>query len=671
MLKIKFIALLLSLITAVSVFSACQKDPADESGNIEDEAAYYDPNAGINFDKAMEPLASAGGSTYRIVIPSDATPAEENAANELQNYIRRSASVTLPVMREADLEITNAPLIAIGNTQIFKNSGFSTKNLNLDGFIIRHCGSNLIIKGQRDRGTIYGVYDFLEKVVGIKFVTAEDEYIPVRASIPLYEMNVKETPTFMIRGHFTNSVSTDLLFASKMRMTTPHQSSLGTEKYGGAYADDWSADFHSFNAMIPHNVFYPIHPEWYSQKENWQPVFSNGLNDDGTIKPDTSENQYMINEVIRWIKNKILTTDTKIYFLGQEDNQNPSKHPDCIRQQELFGGYAGQIIVFVNAVAREIKEWMEQEGIEKEVYFATFAYQYTMGAPVKKEGSKLVPAHPLAVPREDVYIQLAPITASYNETMNDTSSTTNAAIYDTIKGWNAITDRFFMYDYSTNFHDFVSWFPNTNVIIPNLKFYREFGANSIMSNAATLAKGWYQESLNTYIMSKAMWNPDRDLNALISEFNAVYAGPAGQTLDEFVNYMTAHFETIANAPIAEGRPKLGASIYASSSPWIVSETTLDYPFITGAYRYVDKAQEIIESETSLTALERERYFNNIERVRIMIDYMKFKNYDAIFEKHEKIEFSEEFVKRVEKLGIARLSENQTFTDFKIQFDLNF
>lgn len=49
-----------------------------------------------------------------------------------------------------------------------------------------------------------------------------------------------------------------------------------------------------------------------------------------------------------------------------------------------------------------------------------------------------------------------------------------------------------------------------------------------MTQGAPREYKYYQAHLENYIVSKLLWNPDRDVNALVEEFNAYYFGDSAE-----------------------------------------------------------------------------------------------------------------------------------------------
>ncbi len=99
-------------------------------------------------------LVDNGMTKYKISIPDDASASEEYAANELQTYIKKSSGVTMPVLKQSQVS-NSTPVIQLKFDKDYK----------IEEWSIEFNGDNLVIAGGRTRGVLYGVYDFLEKIL--------------------------------------------------------------------------------------------------------------------------------------------------------------------------------------------------------------------------------------------------------------------------------------------------------------------------------------------------------------------------------------------------------------------------------------------------------------------------------------------------------------------------
>ena len=88
---------------------------------------------------------------------------------ELVSYLKKVTGVPFPVVKDV-AGVDKYRIIVGQNALSRKILGEETiSGLAEEEFIIRTVGNDLLIVGGRPRGTLYGVYEFLEKHVGCRF----------------------------------------------------------------------------------------------------------------------------------------------------------------------------------------------------------------------------------------------------------------------------------------------------------------------------------------------------------------------------------------------------------------------------------------------------------------------------------------------------------------------
>ena len=646
----RFGAKMLALITAclflVSTTAGCN----DNLGNGD----LYDPFEGVNTSKPITALVKGGRSDYKIVIPAEPSETEEYAASEMQKYVKESTGVDLNIVKDNAGVSLGQELLCIGDTKFVDQTKLVTKDLNKDGFRIKTKKETILIKGENDRGTLYGVYDFLEKFIGVRFLSVDYEHVPQLEEIPLYEMDIVEIPDIQSRSHNGGGAnSLNPAQNAKRRMVTG-LCSADSSKYGGGFKEEWATSMHSYDQIVPFSTYGEAHPEWYTKTgynsgdsggNQWE--LSNGLTDDGTV--DETMEESLLKTAIENIKEFLLASPEATYVgLGQNDNMEYCRgdhcEGKCLRQRELFGGHSAHAIVFANAVIREINAWLEEMGDDRNVEYVIYAYQYTETAP-----DPTAPRHDLAIPHEDLYIMACPYLGHYyNAPLNDELK--NSKFYGTMTAWQKITDRVSIFDYVTNFNQPLAWFPNVGVLKTNLQWYKELGALRVVSDDVS-ASVTYKWLLIDYILVRLMWNVDRDVNEIIGEFNRLFYGEAaGEIMDEFVGFNEAHFTNVANS----GRTWQGAACTANG--WLHSTTTLNVDYLRQAQRLLDAAKEAINADETLTEREKTEYLDHMLYAEIQVDHMKFINYGALFSTTDEAdkEFYQSYYNKLKTLKVTKL-----------------
>ena len=180
--KIKrFFAFVLVFVFALSLAMSCKGK--DNSGDSEESRGSESTSESLseedNYSRALRTQGIDFGTTvglvkdYSVAISSSATATEKYAAEQLIKYASEVTGKTLGY--SADGAYRGEKVISVGRTENLGAAGIKAEKSELgsDGFVIKTVGEMLYICGGDDRGTLYGVYDFLEYFLGVKFLTAD------------------------------------------------------------------------------------------------------------------------------------------------------------------------------------------------------------------------------------------------------------------------------------------------------------------------------------------------------------------------------------------------------------------------------------------------------------------------------------------------------------------
>lgn len=152
-------------------------------------------------------ISVKGKAQSTIVAPSNATPRELFAAEELQKYIQKISGARLTI--KADKENLSGNLILIGGPERNRYTAMHITQKEFDasvpgpeGMMIRTVGKNrLILAGssknarEYERGTLYAVYEFLETHLGCGFAAygkpgkGMGEYVPIQKTVIISRIN--------------------------------------------------------------------------------------------------------------------------------------------------------------------------------------------------------------------------------------------------------------------------------------------------------------------------------------------------------------------------------------------------------------------------------------------------------------------------------------------------
>ena len=165
-------------------------------------------------------LVTRGKARTVIIIPEDAGFVTDSAAREMQAYLKKISGADVPIYLENSFSFgpdyhwldSKFPVISIGRTELAAAAGLSVDNLGPEGFLIETKNNALFILGReermdttqlrstkwqslhwplRRRGTLFGVYTFLEDYLGVRWLWPGDlgEIVPRKADIAVGEIH--------------------------------------------------------------------------------------------------------------------------------------------------------------------------------------------------------------------------------------------------------------------------------------------------------------------------------------------------------------------------------------------------------------------------------------------------------------------------------------------------
>ena len=114
------------------------------------------------------------------------------------------------------------------------------------------------------RGTLYGVYETLERFGGCRWYTSWHSVIPKRDAFSVPAMDETQKPAFALREPFWfDMFDGDLAARNKvngnaMRLTDKHGGH--SFRFGGGLGS-----CHTFNTLCPPDLFFDTHPEYFSE----------------------------------------------------------------------------------------------------------------------------------------------------------------------------------------------------------------------------------------------------------------------------------------------------------------------------------------------------------------------------------------------------------------------
>ena len=500
-------------------------------------------------------LFKNGKSDYRIVLDRQASPSEKKAAEELQMYIKQISGAQLPITDDAT---SKGRRIFVGfGSAVADITGAQKPEADDEGFTYRTVGKDLLIYGGAQRGSMYGVFSFLEYELGVKWLTPKCTVVPSMQKYALPRLERSEKPALALRydGHFAVEREPVWSAHNKENMKwNPTQNDYGNIE---AY---WNA--HTMGQLLPSGEFFEKHPEYFSLRDgkripNGQLCLSN---------PEVLEIcKTRLADVMR--KNPLF----RIYSLSQNDNFSFCQCPECTAIAEQYGGQSGLMIWFVNQVADAVRDEFPDK------FVGTFAYQYTRQPP---KG---------IVPRNNVVIRLCSIECCFAHPLT-AGCPQNQAFMNDMERWAEIAPHLFIWDYIVDYAQYIAPWPNFQVLGPNIEAFRKNKAIGIYEEAQYQSNGAEFEEMKAWVTTKLLWNPLLNTDSLVKVFIDGYYGKAAP--------MVMDYYRLCQSLV---KPDLHFGIYIRENHPIYSDE-----FVEKAFALLDNALQTAEDEETKNRVERVR-----------------------------------------------------------------
>jgi len=504
-------------------------------------------NSACNTGAADIAIVAQGKAQHVIVLPAEATKNEAKAAHILQDYIKRISGAQPGIIAEPNYLDQKA--IFIGNTS--HGEQFNNRKIKGDGFYIASDDTHLFIHGGSGQGVIYGVYTFLEKYLGCRKYANIPAYTPANKTIqvPAHIFDL-QNPQFIYRQvYYPAANDPEYLVWHKLQQLD----------------DLWGIWGHSFFKMIPPRDYFAAHPEYFSlvngKRQPMQLCLSN-------------ESVYQL--TVDYLKKAISNNPDAIYWsIAPNDGGGFCTCDNCRKTDAAEGGPQGSLLKFVNRVASQFPQQQ----------FTTLAYTYTSHPPKNLK------------PADNVFIMLSSIDAYRHEPLRAAASA--AGFRKDLEGWAAITPHIFIWDYTTQFTNYLAPFPDYNHLQDNLQYFAENQVKGVFSQGSGTTYSDMAE-FNSYLLANLLWDAKIDNKGVATGFLNGFYGKAGTFLDSYLQELITAVKTTHSKLDIYGNPVHDYKGYLS-------------PALIDKYaQLLDKAEAAAESDTTL--------LNRVYNARLPLEY---------------------------------------------------
>jgi hypothetical protein len=421
-------------------------------------------------------LTENGKSSYEIVHLGTASESEYKAALTLQEYVFKISGAELPIVDKSS-QTADSPKIYVGNIR--------EEKLQPQEISIKTTDKNLYVSGGSGEAVQNAVFEFLENYLGCKWYAPDAEHIPVSKTIALNPIDYSYTPDIATRTVHSRLFYENPAFAERHKVTTEAFPYYVPE-----------ARVHTFHRFMPEEVFYKSNPEYYALRGKKRLPTQLCLTNPTVLE--------IVKDSVAALFQR--SPEASVVSVSQDDNQQYCQCDNCSKIDTEEGSPSGTMIYFVNKVA----DAFPQKTI------STLAYQHTRKPPKTK-------------PAENVLITLCSIECDRSAPIAE--KCTDFA--DDLSGWSKLTDNIRIWDYTTQFTNFLSPFPNLQTLQPNIQLFRDNNAKWVFEQHSNHPSELFE--LRSYITAKLLWNPDQNFDKLVTEFTNGYYEAAGPFVKEYID----------------------------------------------------------------------------------------------------------------------------------------
>ncbi len=430
-----------------------------------------------------------------IVLQPDASEQLAEAVGEMQALIERSTGALLEL---ADAPPEGMATIHVGRTPYVEAQVIDLGDLDGDGFVIEFPDERtIVILGPTDWGTEFGVYDFLERYVGVRWLMPgpDGTHVPAHETITIPGEAVRDEPAFFSRKYFGLRLDAQWLWARRNRLHS-------------------RIEFHhNLNHLFPPEQDVATHPEFFPIRNgerylpppgshSWQPCFT---------APGIVETA--IERIVAYFDEH---PEEQSYSLGVTDG---SGHCECESCRALDPGRKNVIgrdhlsdryFTWCNAVVEGVLERHPDK------WFGFLAYSEIFEPPDR------VPVHPRLIP----YV-------TYDR-MKWIDPEIRAAGEEVTQRWADAVPVVGWYDYIYG----------ASYLVPRVYFhhmadYYRSGYEDGVRALTAEAYPNFGEGPKLYVSLKLQWDPHADVDELLDEWYELAVGPEAAP---YVKRYYAHWE---------------------------------------------------------------------------------------------------------------------------------
>ncbi|RUM65600.1 MAG: hypothetical protein DSZ05_05790, partial [Sulfurospirillum sp.] len=407
-----------------------------------------------------------------IVVKSDDTKILTRAAEDLAYYLGTITSGSVNVLDKVPADAKSVIVLHE-----------DARGLKEDGFKLRSEGNRLHITGQNERGVLYGVFYFLDRYLGVKFLAAEYEYLPHFSRKELGEISDVQEPAFWYREIFFHE-GDDPVFSLKNLL----------------------------NGRLGHRTL----------KDEAEEIYTGGINTYSFTSSELLGDAFRCNGQYQYANPRAQHKAAKALD-AKLSELDTDKECVVILEHEDRGSVCRESGKTASEAFLSYTTYLAKRLGKKYPHVRFYHQAYLWSREVPPHAQKLPP---------NLGVHFAPIEADFSKPLTEGE---NREMWRQIKGWGKLTKDMIVWHYTVNFGGYLFPYPNIPALAEDIRNLRQLPfVKGLFLQGSYETTGGDLAPLRLWVFAKLLWNPEQDVDQLISEFCRYYYGKGAESVVAYI-----------------------------------------------------------------------------------------------------------------------------------------
>ena len=483
-------------------------------------------------------LAKDGGTEYRIVIPKETDVSTKAVAEDFAGILKEITGAEFAIVTD-DTEASAKEIVVGADNARLEKLGLAdmTEGFSDGEYEIRTVGKKLVIAGGPNRGTINGMYGFLQDHLGCRWFTPGCMKMPKQSVLKPGEIKDRSKPSFARRSTNT-SMHWDAAWTARNRLNQCLTGG-GSASISMLMNDDRVKTIGGYPGVhmlsyVPKSLYDP-HPEYYAEIDGKRVCHENS-----NQRAYCVTNPGFVEWFADWLSKGRLRNKGPVQVdISQADTGNNCRCSVCKASYDRVG-VPGTYMEFDNAVAERLVK------VNPEVEIQTYAYGMTFAAPPVK-------LHP------NIRVIWCPISSCRVHAMDECDGNRDRDLLQVLADWQKQASQIGIWYYHTQ-QDQLMPHMMMSATAKDFKTYEKMGVDYVFTEVGpshgmranealdgdkllpaygnAKRNGYFTVPfgivhLREYLVTRLLWDTDYDWRAGLREFCDTYYGPAGKEMAEF------------------------------------------------------------------------------------------------------------------------------------------